>query len=70
MSSSKDRQKIGYLTPKNFLLFEALQKSESMGDSEAINYILNKFFETISPRQRMIYLNKAKAPQDLASWPV
>jgi len=70
MSSSQDRRKVGYLTPRNNALFTAYQKVEGMGDSEMLNHIVNKFFAAIPPQKTMQLLNKAKDPQDLASWPV
>lgn len=68
MSSSKDRQKITYLTPKNHCLFEAYQKAEELGDSEALNAMVKHFFQSFPEDKRRQYLNGDKEKQQV-SWP-
>jgi hypothetical protein len=59
-SSSNDRKVQGYLKPKTYTNFKAFVGSEEMTDSEGVNYILTKFFNTLSPEQKQSYLSRSR----------
>lgn len=65
-----DRQITSYLRPKNHALFSAYAASQELGNSEAVNVMVEKFFEGWSSEDKMRLLNETKPKNDKATWPV
>ena len=57
---AKKNRVVGYLRPKNNALFIGMVQKDQIGNSEALNMIVAKFFNDIPNELKAEYLNKAK----------
>ena len=57
---AKKNRVVGYLRPKNNALFIGMVQKDQIGNSEALNMIVAKFFSDIPNELKAEYLNKAK----------
>ena len=69
MVSDKTSLKKVYLTPKNKALFEAYVNAEDLGNSDALNSMVKFFFQSLTDKNRLSYLDGTKQKMQV-SWPV
>ena len=57
-SSARERQVNAYLKPGTLSLFKSYIRVNEMGQSEAVNVIIKRFFDTMPPEEKIRILNK------------